>query len=329
MAPWHPPRRRVPLRHRRARRGDAPPRPRRGTHPHRAHVPRLGRRRRVQRRPRAASLLRAARAIVTALADNDVGRLVEDLILQGGVDTAPRPLGPVRRHRPRRTQRPQLHRARLRRPGRGRRLRPRPHRAARSCAPATSTGSTSSATEGARWFHTGGIFAACRTRRRAWSREAMSRRRRRHRRVVRPQLPAEPLEGAWRARRARAVNRELARYVDVMIGNEEDFTACLGFAVEGVDEHLTGLDPSAFEAMIEEARRRFPNLRSSRRRCGGAFRDASTTGVPSPGRPRAASSRRPRGTTSRSSTASAAATASSPGSSTGCSTDMRVGRAVE
>ena len=47
----------------------------------------------------------------------------------------------------------------------------------------------------------------------------------------------------------------------MLIGNEEDFTACLGLEVAGVDERLTGLDPSAFEAMIEEATRQFPNLK--------------------------------------------------------------------
>ena len=50
--------------------------------------------------------------IVTALADNEVGRLVEDLILTGGVDTLLHPLGRLRRCRASRTQRPELHRTR-------------------------------------------------------------------------------------------------------------------------------------------------------------------------------------------------------------------------
>ena len=66
-------------------------------------------------------------AVVTALADNEVGRLVEDLMLQGGVDTSHDPLGALRRHRSHGPQRPELHRARLRRPWRGRGLRPRQH----------------------------------------------------------------------------------------------------------------------------------------------------------------------------------------------------------
>ena len=42
------------------------------------------------------------------------------------------------------------------------------------------------------------------------------------------------------------MNREIASLVDVMIGNEEDFTAALGFQVQGVDEHISKLDPANF-----------------------------------------------------------------------------------
>ena len=61
--------------------------------------------------------------------------------------------------------------------------------------------------------------------------------------------------------RAREVNRRLAPYVDVMLGNEEDFTAALGFEVEGVDEHLSELDPSNFKRMIEEVVAAYPNFK--------------------------------------------------------------------
>src|SRR5690606_38314747 len=56
------------------------------------------------------------------------------------------------------------------------------------------------------------------------------------------------------------VNREIARYVDVMIGNEEDFTASLGVEIEGVDENLTELEASAFHKMIETAVADFDNF---------------------------------------------------------------------
>jgi 2-dehydro-3-deoxygluconokinase len=48
----------------------------------------MGARRGVQRRPRVAALLRPADRQFTALADNDIGWLIEALIPQGGVDTS-------------------------------------------------------------------------------------------------------------------------------------------------------------------------------------------------------------------------------------------------
>jgi 2-dehydro-3-deoxygluconokinase len=72
-------------------------------------------------------------------------------------------------------------------------------------------------------------------------------------------------ESLWKSiggrERAQQVNRELAQYVDVMLGNEEDFTAALGFEVEGVDAHLSKLDVSNFRRMIERAVVEFPNFR--------------------------------------------------------------------
>ena len=59
---------------------------------------------------------------------------------------------------------------------------------------------------------------------------------------------------------ARRVNRELARLVDVMIGNEEDFTACLGFEVEGNDENLSHLDVNSYATMIDKVVEKFPNI---------------------------------------------------------------------
>ena len=63
--------------------------------------------------------------------------------------------------------------------------------------------------------------------------------------------------------KCREVNGEIAKYVDVMIGNEEDFTACLGFEVEGVDENLTDLDVGSFQKMIEKAVGEYPNFKAT------------------------------------------------------------------
>jgi len=60
---------------------------------------------------------------------------------------------------------------------------------------------------------------------------------------------------------AQRVNRNIAKFVDVMIGNEEDFTACLGFEVEGADEHLTNIETESFKKMIQTAVANFPNFK--------------------------------------------------------------------
>ncbi len=184
----------------------------------------------------------------------------------------------------------------------------------------TSTGTTLFAVEGARWFHTGGVFAALSETTPGVIAEAIGAARAAGTTVsydlnYRPSL--------WKALggvdAARAVNRELVSHVDVLIGNEEDFTACLGLDVAGVDERLTGLDPSAFEAMIDEATRQFPNLKVVATTLREVHSAPATAGAPSPGQPRKASCTRRRGATSRSSIASGAATASSQASRTGCS----------
>jgi 2-dehydro-3-deoxygluconokinase len=68
-------------------------------------------------------------------------------------------------------------------------------------------------------------------------------------------------KGIGGQKRAQEVNREIAKYVDVMIGNEEDFTACLGFEVEGADEHLSRIDVTAFKQMIAKAVKAYPNFK--------------------------------------------------------------------
>ncbi|MFC5281615.1 PfkB family carbohydrate kinase [Arcanobacterium canis] len=61
--------------------------------------------------------------------------------------------------------------------------------------------------------------------------------------------------------RAQEVNRELAQYVDVMIGNEEDFTAALGYQISGVDKDLSSLPVDSFGKMIEKVAADYPNFK--------------------------------------------------------------------
>ena len=199
-------------------------------------------------------------AVVTAVPDNPLGRLLEDLMLQGGVD-----LRHVR-------WTPYDGVGRAGRVGLNFTERGFGARAARGC---SDRGHTAAAAmragevdwdrifgeEGARWLHTGGIFAALSDTTADVVIEAMTKARE-HGVVVSYDLNYRP--SLWQAVggqvRAREVNREIARHVDVMIGNEEDFTACLGLEVAADLESAEALETGAFAAMIEEAVRTWPNF---------------------------------------------------------------------
>ena len=106
---------------------------------------------------------------------------------------------------------------------------------------------------GVRWFHTGGIFAALSESTAAMTIEAVKAANK-HGTIVSYDLNYRP--SLWKTigglKKAQEVNREIAKYVDVMIGNEEDFTASLGFEVKGADNAtLSTIETDAFKAMIE------------------------------------------------------------------------------
>src|SRR5512145_1161107 len=61
--------------------------------------------------------------------------------------------------------------------------------------------------------------------------------------------------------RAREVNSAIAPLVDVMLGNEEDFSAALGIEVSGVGEDLLNLQTGAFRGMINSAVAKYPNFK--------------------------------------------------------------------
>ena len=199
---------------------------------------------------------------VTAFADNPVGRLVEDFMLQGGVDTS--------------------HVRWAKFDGIGRTVRNGLNfvergfgcRGARSCADRGLTAISQLkpgdidwdglfGTEGVRWFHTGGIFAALSESTAEVAIEALK--------AAKAAGTVTSYDLNYRASlwksiggqaKAREVNREIAKYVDVMIGNEEDFTAALGIEVEGVDANLTKLPVDGFRKMIEKAVSLYPNFKA-------------------------------------------------------------------
>jgi 2-dehydro-3-deoxygluconokinase len=212
----------------------------------------------VARGLRRAFGLRAA--VVTALADNEVGRLVEDFIVGGGVDTAwirwmPYDgIGRAVRNGLNFTERGFGLRGALGVSDRG-------HTAASQLRADDIDFHRLFGDEGTRWFHTGGIYAAlsdtC-----AETTLAAVKAARAHGAIVSYDLNYRP--SLWRDQggqaRAQEVNRAIAPHVDVMIGNEEDFSAALGFTVEGVDETLTTLPVQSFATMIAQVAETYPGI---------------------------------------------------------------------
>lgn len=198
--------------------------------------------------------------VVTAFADNDVGRLLEDFILQGGVDTSLIKWVPY--DGVGRTVRNGLN---FTERGFGIRgavgISDRGHTAASQLRPDDVDWKHLFGTLGVRWLHTGGIFAAL-SDTTPETIEAAMHAARRHGTIVSYDLNYRP--SLWKAiggqQRAQEVNRRLARYVDVMIGNEEDFTAALGFAVPDTDASLSNLDVANFKRMIEAVTKEYDNF---------------------------------------------------------------------
>ena len=200
-------------------------------------------------------------AVVTAFPENDVGRLAEDFILQGGVDTQFIhwvPFDGIGRSA----------RVGLNFTERGFGVRgavgisDRANSAASQMKPGQIDWENIFGRLGVRWFHTGGIFAALSETTAAVVEEAVQCARR-HGTVVSYDLNYRP--SLWKSiggpARAQEVNRRIARHVDVMIGNEEDFTACLGIPVEGQGDDYSELDLGAFKKMIRRVVKEFPNFK--------------------------------------------------------------------
>lgn len=201
-------------------------------------------------------------AIVTAIVDNNVGRLLEDLMLQGGVDLryvkwVPFDgIGRASRNALNWTEAGYGARGAV---GCG----DRAHSPTSQLKKGDIDWERIFGRDGARWFHCGGIFAALSASTPDVALEAMQAAKK-HGTVISYDLNYRP--SLWKEfggqKRAQEVNKELAKYVDVMIGNEEDFTACLGFHVEGVDDNLSELDPSAFKKMIGQVTKAYPNFKA-------------------------------------------------------------------
>jgi 2-dehydro-3-deoxygluconokinase len=201
-------------------------------------------------------------AVVTAIPDCPVGRLLEDLMLQGGVNLEYVKWVPF--------------------DGIGRDARVGLNftekgfgvRAAKGCSDRGHSAASQLkkgdidwdkifGKDGVRWFHTGGIFAALSATTPDVVVEAVTIAKK-YGTMVSYDLNYRP--SLWKSiggkKKAQQVNHTIAPYIDVMMGNEEDFTACLGFEVPGMDEHISKLDPANFAKMIEQAVKKYPNFKA-------------------------------------------------------------------
>lgn len=200
-------------------------------------------------------------ALVSAFADNPVGRLVQDLIYQGGVDQSHvrwvpyDSVGRAARNGLNFVERGFGIRAGVGCSDRG-------HTAVSQLQSGDVDWAAIFEREGARWLHTGGIFCALSDTTPEVAREAMAAARRQGAAVS---FDLNYRESLWSTSgghaRAIAVNRGLVPLVDVLIGNEEDFSAALGFAVKGVSNQFAELDLDQFKRMIEQVVGEFPNLK--------------------------------------------------------------------
>ena len=201
-------------------------------------------------------------AVVTAFADNPVGRLIEDFIMQGGVDTSLIKwipfdgVGRTVRNGLNFTERGFGVRGAVGCSDRG-------HTAASQLKAGDIDWDYIFGKLGVRWLHTGGIFAALSDTTPGVVIEALKAAKK-YGTMTSYDLNYRP--SLWKAiggkERAQEVNREIAKYVDVMLGNEEDFTACLGFEVAGADEKLTTLPIEGFKKMIQQVVAAYPNFKA-------------------------------------------------------------------
>jgi 2-dehydro-3-deoxygluconokinase len=214
-------------------------------------------------------------AVATAIADNPIGKLLEGLILQGGVSLEYVKWVPF--------------------DGIGRKVRVGLNftergfgcRAAVGCSDRGLSAASQLKTgdidwekifgkDRIQWFHCGGIFAALSGTTPDVTIEAMEAAKK-HGTIISYDLNFR--DSLWKsiggAERAMQLNSKIAGLVDVMIGNEEDFTKALGFRVEGLDEHCSNLDSSNFKKMITQVVRHFPNLKV----VATTLRNAKTAGI--------------------------------------------------
>jgi 2-dehydro-3-deoxygluconokinase len=197
-------------------------------------------------------------AVVTAFADDPVGRLLQDLVYQGGVDQSlvrwveHDGVGRAARNGLNFTERGFGVRAALGSYDRG-------YTAVSNLKKGDIDWDHIFGKLGARWFHTGGIFCALSASTPDVAVEAMQAAKR-HGTIVSYDLNYRA--SLWKSlggkKQAQEVNRSIAPHVDVMLGNEEDFSAALAYGVPGMDEHHSAFEIAGFQQMIAKVVKDYP-----------------------------------------------------------------------
>ncbi len=200
-------------------------------------------------------------AVVTAITDNPVGRLLDDLMYQSGVNMEYVKWVPY--------------------DGIGRKVRVGLNFTERGFGLRVAVGCSDRANSAASqlkkgdidwekifgqdsicWFHAGGIFAGLSETTPDVILEAVTTAKK-YGTIVSYDLNYR--KSLWQdiggQEKAKQINHAIAPYVDVMLGNEEDFTAALGFEVKGMDKGYSKLDPANFKKMIAEVVKEFANLK--------------------------------------------------------------------
>ena len=199
-------------------------------------------------------------AIITSFVKNEIGYLLKDLIMQGGVDTD------------------LIHWKEF--DGTGRSSRNGIYflekgfgiRGALGCSDRANTAISHLRSNeidwdhifknlGTKWFHTGGIYAAISKNSPDVIIKAMKSAKKYGATIsydLNYRASLWDSHGGFKA--AQKINKEIVSYVDVLFGNEEDFTACLGFEVEGVDSKLNILPETSFRNMISKVKKTYKNL---------------------------------------------------------------------
>jgi 2-dehydro-3-deoxygluconokinase len=201
-------------------------------------------------------------AVVTGIVENDLGGLLADLIYQGGVDQRYIKyfpfdgIGKKCRVGLNFTEKGYGVRGALGVSDRG-------HTAASLLKKGDIDWEQIFSKDGARWLHTGGIFAALCDTTPDVVIEALQIAKK-YKVITSYDLNYRP--SLWKdiggQARAQAVNKEIAKYVDVMIGNEEDFHAALGFEIPGIDEGFKSLSIDSYKQMIKNVVAAYPNFKA-------------------------------------------------------------------